>query len=157
MRRRISSSWTFFYKQIFPVVWIIGFGIGTLLLWAGDFRGKSIDPGLKWFALFSLIAGSGFLVWFSRRLKVVWIYGDHFIVSDYRTEERIPLRQVEEVTETRMWNPKLIKLRLLRSGKWGDLIVFIAPIRFQFVFMNHPLVRELRELILDARTVPDQT
>jgi hypothetical protein len=72
------------------------------------------------------------------------------LVSDFDTEEWVQLRQVEEVKETRLWNPKLIKLRLRRAGKWGDLIVFIAPLRFQFVFMDHPLALELRTLVSEA-------
>jgi hypothetical protein len=73
------------------------------------------------------------------------------MVSDYRSEETIPLLQIEEVEETRIWNPKLIKLRLVRSGQWGNEIIFIAPVRFQFVFSNHPLVKELRDMIQEKR------
>jgi len=150
MRRRLSSWWTYFYKRIFPIAWITGFGMGTVYLWVGTFKGQS-SPELKWIALLSLLAGSAFLLWFSSRLKDVWLYGNDIIVSDYRSEEWIPLWQIEEVTETRLWNPKLIKLRLAHSGKWGDQIVFVAPIRFRFVFLNHPLVEELRGIILQAR------
>jgi hypothetical protein len=92
-----------------------------------------------------------FLRWFSARLKAVSLQGDHLVVSDYRSEEQIPLQHIEEVKETRLWNPKLIKLLLVRPGQWGNEIVFIAPIRLQFVFSDHPLVRELQDMIRENR------
>jgi hypothetical protein len=149
MERLLSSKFTFFYKRVFPTAWITTFGIGTPFLWICDYEGAS---HLKWFALICLLGGSIFLRWFSSRLKVVSLQADHLVVSDYRSEETISLRQIEEVTETRLWNPKLIKLRLNRPGRWGDEIVFIAPLRFQFIFSDHPLLRELRDMIRKTRS-----
>jgi len=123
-------------------------GIGTLFLWIGDCEGT---VELKWVALISLIGGSIFLRWFSVRLKAVSLQGDHLVVSDYRSEEQIPLQHIEDVKETRLWNPQLIKLRLVRPGRWGNEIVFVAPLRFQFVFMNHPLAGELRDMIREKQ------
>jgi hypothetical protein len=148
MERLLSSRLTYFYKRVFPVAWIIAFGIGTLFMWICDYEGAA---SFKWFTLIGLLMGSIFLRWFSVRLKVVSLRGEQIVVSDYRSEETIPLRQIEEVTETRLWNPKLIKLRLNRPGRWGDEIVFIAPIRFQFIFSDHPLVKELRHMIQTTR------
>ncbi len=144
MERLLSSRLTYFYKKIFPAMWIITFGAFTLFLWIYNYEGTSL---FKWFVLVCLLGGSIFLRWFSEKLKVVSLQGEQLFVSDYRSEETISLRQIEEVTETRIWNPKLIKLRLNRPGRWGDEIVFIAPIRFQFIFLNHPLVKELRHMI----------
>jgi hypothetical protein len=143
---------TYFYKMIFPALWIMGFGALTVLIWLGNLKGRALQPaGVRWFVLFVWCVGTGFLIRYSRMLKEVWLYNDQLIVSDYNTEEMVPLRQVTEVKETRFWNPQLIKLRLRRAGRWGDRIVFIAPIRFQFVFMNHPLAGELRSLVSEAR------
>ena len=135
---------TYFYKRIFPPLWIISFFLLTLFVWLGGGRAAS---SLKWLTLICLLGGSSFILWFAARLRTVTLREDHLVVSDYRSEELIPLLQVEEVEETRIWNPKLIKLRLVRSGQWGEEIIFIAPLRFQFVFSNHPLVKELREMI----------
>ena len=148
MKKLLSSRLTFFYKRVFPAAWIITLGIGTLLLWICDYKGTS---SFKWFLLICLFGGSIYLRWFSDTLKAVSLQGEQLVVSDYRTEETIPLHQIDEVTETRIWNPKLIKLRLNRPGRWGDEIVFIAPLRFQFIFSNHPLVRELRDMIRKTR------
>lgn len=147
MERLLSSRMTFFYKRIFPLLWIITFSFITFLVWFSGCQNVS----MKWFTLVCLTGGSLFLFWYSVRLKTVRLQGDNLIVSDYRSEELIPLQQIDEVKETRVWNPKLIKLHLVRSGQWGDEIVFIAPIRLQFVFSNHPLVRELRDMIREKR------
>jgi hypothetical protein len=144
MERLLSSRMTYFYKKIFPVAWIITFCFITVLVWIG---GCQAAVTTKWFTLACLAGGSLFILWFSARLKTVRLQGDHLLVSDYRSEELIPLLQIDEVRETRLWNPKLIKLHLLRPGQWGNEVIFIAPIRFQFVFSDHPLVKELRDMV----------
>jgi hypothetical protein len=151
MERLLSSRMTFFHKRIFPLLWIIIFSFIALFVWSGSCQA---DASIKWLTALCLTGGSLFLFWFSARLKTVRLQGDNLIVSDYRTEELIPLQQIEAVKETRMWNPKLIKLQLVRSGQWGDEIIFIAPIRLQFVFLNHPLVGELRDMIKEKRRGP---
>lgn len=139
---------TYFYKRIFPAAWITTFCFITALAWIGGCRAAAPT---KWLTLVCLTVGSLFIIWFSARLKTVRLQGDHLVVSDYRSEELIPLLQIEEVKETRLWNPKLIKLHLIRSGQWGNEIIFIAPIRFQLVFSDHPLVKELRDMIKEKQ------
>lgn len=148
MERLLSSKMTYFYKRIFLPLWITGFFLLTLFVWIGGCR---TDSSLKVLTLAGLLGGSFYLFWFSARLKSVKLREDHLIISDYRSEEMIPLVEIDKVEETRIWNPKLIKLRLIRSGRWGNEIVFIAPVRFQFVFSNHPLVKELRDMIQKKR------
>jgi len=148
MTRVLSSRLTFFYKKIFPAAWITVFAAVTLFLWIGACEK---DASMKWFALISLIGGPVLIRRFSGRLKAVSLQGDCIVVSDYHWEEMVPLSQIEAVTETRLWNPKVIKLRLIRPGRWGNEIVFIAPVRFQFVFSNHPLVKGLRDMIRETR------
>jgi hypothetical protein len=148
MERLLSSKMTFFYKKIFPAAWIITFSFITFLVWFGSCQAASAT---KWLTIVCLTAGSLFILWYSSRLKTIRLQGDHLVVSDYRSEEVIPLLQIGKVEETRIWNPKLIKLRLVRPGQWGDDIVFIAPVQCQFIFSNHPLVRELRDMITEKR------
>jgi len=148
MKKRLSSLWTYFYKKVFPSIWITGFGLGTVALWFGIFKdnkGQPPPPDIKWTFLLAWIVGTVFLLWYSRRLKSVWLEGDRLIVTDYQSEENIPLQQIKEVIETRLWNPKLIKIRFRRPTRWGDQIVFIAPMSLKITLVNHPIVIELRE------------
>ncbi len=144
MEKLLSSKLTYFYKWIFPPVWIITFSFITYSFWTGTCAGYGVT---KWLVLAFFIGCSLYLLWFSSRLKKVKLLGKHLIVSDYRTEELIPLSQIEEVKETRLWNPKLIKLNLKRPGKIGNEIVFIAPLGFYPVWSDHPLVENLRNII----------
>jgi hypothetical protein len=41
--RTLSSAWTFWAKYLFPVMWISGFGFGTILLWSGGFVSERLD------------------------------------------------------------------------------------------------------------------
>lgn len=148
MERLLSSRLTYFYKWIFPPVWIITFGFFTYLVWAGSCYTYGIT---KWLILICLIGCSFYLFWFSSRLKKVKLQDEYLIVSDYISEELVPLAQIVEVKETRLWNPKLIKLSLARPGRWGNEIVFIAPVGFYFVWSNHPLVEELRNIIKNKK------
>lgn len=144
MERLLSSKWTFFYKRIYPVAWILLCGVVAAFLWTTSCSGLG---GLRGVVLIVFVGGSLFSLWYSSRLKQVWLRGDRLVVTDFRTEEEILITDVIGVRETRLWNPKLICLILSRPSKWGDEIVFMAPVRFSFVFLNHPLVNELREMI----------
>ena len=154
MRRRISSVWTFFYKRIFPLFWISLWGLGAAGLWLGWFSEPAPPPPeMKWVALLAWISGGSFLIWFSRRLRSVWLAGDHLIVSDYRHEQSVPLSAIEDVTETRFWNPKMIRIHLRHSARHGDEIVFLAPSAlFQLPFSDHRVVKELRARSFQAKT-----
>jgi hypothetical protein len=149
MPTRLSSRLTPLFTRVFPPLWIAGFGAGTAALWLGAMDDP--DPPPLFFKLYFLViwlVGAAFLIWFVRRTSDVWIDGHDLIVARGRSEERIPLADVEEVTETRIWNPKQIKLRIRSRHK----VVFIAPWAFQLPFSTHRVVGQLREAIEHAQT-----
>ena len=149
MPTRLSSRLTPLFRVVFPPIWIVGFGAGTVALWLGAMDDTEPAPlFIKLYFLLIWLLGASFLIWFVRRISDAWIDGQDLIVARGRSEERIPLADVEEVTETRIWNPKQIKLRL-RSQ---DVVVFIAPWAIQFPFSTHRVVGQLREAIEHARS-----
>lgn len=151
MRQRLSSRWTIYYKRILPTVWISGFAVATLALWSGAFDGPEPAPlAMKLGFLVATLVGAGFLLGLAHRLEVVWIEGGNLVVSDLSTEEVVPLADIVEVTESRFGNPKTITLRLRRPGRWGDRIRFVAPVRLQLPFSDHPVVQELRSRSSEA-------
>lgn len=152
----LSSRWTFFYKYVFPTVWIAGFGFGTLALWAGLMDDpEAATPEMRWVFLVTWIAGTVFILWFTRRLKRVSVEGPELVVSSDGEEVRIPLTAVAEVRETRFWSPKMIEIRLDRPVAYPDQIVFAAPMAFQWPFTDHPVVKELNLRIQQAKTSPE--
>lgn len=151
VRERLSSRWTFFYRVILPAIWITGFGAGTLALWFSDNAAAPEAHEMKLPFLAMWMIGSSFILWFARRLRTVWVEGDHLVVVDFFKEERVPLTLIQEVDETRFWNPKMIKVRFLRRPTLPELVIFVAPLRFQRPFSVHPVVKRLRSSAEEAR------
>ncbi|MHB1050643.1 MAG: hypothetical protein ACYC09_11220 [Bacteroidota bacterium] len=147
MNEKLSSDWTLFYKVIFPILWISGFGFGTLLLWFGSFdQSNPPPPDMKWSFLFAWITGSSFILWFSLRLKNVILKDNSLIVKDYFNEIIIPISSVNDVRESRFMNPKVIKLSLYPESKFGSKIVFIPKLKFYNPFGQHPIAKQLKQI-----------
>jgi len=88
-RRPISSAWTPFYKFVFPAIWIGFLGFPVL----------SEGPWILWFLSPLLILGAALYYIFVSPLKAVRIDDKALYVSNYRKEIRIPLSDVDKVTE----------------------------------------------------------
>ena len=151
-RERLSSLWTFFYQFVFPSVWITGFGAGTLALWFSDDSAMTRPPSdIKFTFLAAWIVGSGFILWFVMRLRTVWLEDDCLVVIYFRKQERIPLALVQDINETRFWNPKTIKVTFQPRPNLPTCVIFMAPVSFQLPFSVHPVVMRLRLLVEEAR------
>ncbi len=146
--RTLSSAQTFWMKFVFPTIWISMFGLGTLALFLGAFRGPGNSPppeSMKWGFLAAWIAGTIFIYWGCARLKRVRIEDSAIYVSNYLKEIRIPLDAVADVTENRWINIHPVTIHLRASTEFGDRITFMPKIRI-FSWRSHPVVAELREL-----------
>lgn len=146
MARVISSAQTFFYKFVFPIVWIGGFGAGTvtaLLARERDF---------PW-AMFpvSWVLGSAFIYWLCGPLKKVTRDSEGLAISNFFREVRVQWRDVTEVSGSRMINPPRIKLSFKRDVGFGSSIIFMPKVRFLWPFQEHPAAQELRDLIRENR------
>src|SRR5215216_5278543 len=128
MKRRISSLATFLMKVIFPALWITGFGLGTLAMFLGEYKGGVESP--KWAFLFAWIAGSVFIYWGCIRLKVVSIDDDYLYISNYIKEMRVPLSDIYDVTENRWVNIHPVTIHLKSPSAFGANIVFMPQIFF---------------------------
>jgi hypothetical protein len=153
IRIRLSSISTVFYK-VFTAILIGTFGLGAILLLAvGVVSG--LTPRGDWImgimVLFVFTAASGVILWLALRLQTVWLEGDCLIVRNYRTEVSIPLADVRYISETRMCNPKMIKLQIRSTPGIPGEVVFIAKWTLQFPFSDHPTVKELQSLVDKAR------
>ncbi len=140
--RTISSSLTFFWKYIMPFAWITGMGLGACVALFGVQSGAWTSHDRRFFLAF-WIGGSVFLSWFGGRLKWVRLDGDSLLVSNYRTEVRIPLTEIANVTQDILWQPSTITIHLRNASPMGKRIVFIAESAWFFLSKEHPLVDEL--------------
>ena len=157
MRRNLSSSWTFFYKVVLPVLWIGGFAVGTLSLFLVEPSSWSPSPPtaeMRWAFLGGTLLGSLFLYWFGMRLKTVALDGDVLVISDRGRDVLVPLRDVERVSGSVLMNPELIWLHFRRPTDFGTKVLFMPPLRFFGRYTRHPLVAELEALIARAEVGP---
>jgi hypothetical protein len=144
----ISSGMTFFYKFLFPIIWILGFGAGTIL----TFLNKETAE-VKWEFLFAWLCGSFFILWFSKDLKTVRVDIDSRIldVSNFFRHISIPFSSVDSIKDNKFINPETISIFLKIDTQFGQKIKFIPSLSrrfFKFAFFkDHPVVSELKELI----------
>ncbi|MCA9513202.1 MAG: hypothetical protein KC560_21000 [Myxococcales bacterium] len=146
---RLSSKQTFLYKFVLPTVWIVAFGGATALMFVAP---EWLDPeedvsALRWIFLAALVAGTALFYWACMRAKVVSLDGADFVISNYRTTIRVPLRDVERVSASLLVNPELVWLHFRRPTELGSRIVFIPEPRVFGGFSRHPLARRLAELV----------
>jgi hypothetical protein len=147
MAEKLSSCWTFIYKIVFPVIWISAFGIGTLMLWLGEFdQPQSPSMEVKWGFLFTWLAGSSLILWLALHLKTVALKGDTLLIKNYSREDTVTLSSINRISETRFINPKTIKLNLYSPCVFGEKVVFIPKFKFYNPFDQHPIVKLLKEL-----------
>jgi hypothetical protein len=146
-KHMLSSALTFWIKFVFPTIWISMFGVGTLALFLGVFRGPDNTPpleGMRWGFLAFWIAGTSVLYWGCGRLKRVCVEDSAIGVSNYRKEIRIPFDGVAGVTEGHGINIHPVTIHLRSATEFGDRIVFMPKIRI-LIWRSHPVVAELRE------------
>ena len=150
MDDRLSSSLTVYHKMLLPALWIAGFGFGTLAIWLGHFDQPSQPPEeVKLLFLLSWIIGSVFMLRDTVRLKTVDLGINDLIIKNFTGVIRVPLRNVNHVSESRLSSPKTISLTVYPPCEFGDRITFIPKLTFQMSFRllrEHPIVTRLRAL-----------
>jgi hypothetical protein len=139
--KTLSSDWTLWMKFIFPVVWIVGFGLGSASLWSG--APKDAIPPFEFFAAW--IAGTAFILWANVGLKRIraderWLY-----VSNYLRETSVPFSAIADVRQNRWLNTKPITIYFKDATEFGDKVTFMPKQRLQF-WSDDPTVNELRKL-----------
>ena len=139
-RHSLSSISTFFFKFIFPAIWIGSLGIGVIKSLLSEPQEKG-----NWFILAFLFVFIIFY-WNLFRIKSVEIDNRYLYVSNYIKTIRVPFSQIEDVTELFL-NPRPIRITFKKVTEFGIEIVFVPYVDFQGWFSgSHPAVAKLREL-----------
>ncbi len=147
--KRISSSWTFFYKRVFPLMWF-----GFLLVFIGvPIFGASSPPPLPFFIVPVLMMVVVYVI--MRKLifdlvDQVWDDGDSLLVRNRGEEERIALADIKNVNYSPFLHPPRVVLSLRGNTAFGDQIAFCAPVRF-VPFSSSPVINDLINRIDAAR------
>jgi hypothetical protein len=152
--KRISSSWTFFYKRVFPAIWF-GFLLLFIILPLLGIRGSPPHPPLPLpFFIFPIVMMI-FGYFFMRKLVFdladqVWDDGDSLLVRNRGEEQRVALADIKNVNYTPFMHPARVVLSLRRNTALGDQIAFCAPMRF-VPFSSSPVIVNLIDRIDAAR------
>jgi hypothetical protein len=159
MRRSLSSSQTFLIKFALGPVWLALFTAGTLLMFSGrltDTDGLMPAPEVRWLFLGATVAGGLFLYWFCMRLKRVDLDDETLYVSNFFREIRVPLRDIEDVSENRWINIRPITVEFRRDTDFGSAIIFMPRTRWWKFWRPHPVVGEIESAMRSARGLPLQ-
>ena len=150
--KRISSSWTFYYKRVFPVFWF-----GFLLVFISiPFMRESHTgslPPIPFFVgpILMMVVGYFIMRKFVFDLAdEVWDDGDSLVVRNRGEEQRVALADIKNVNYTPLMHPPRVVLSLRQAAGLGDQIAFCAPVRF-VPFASSPVINDLIDRIDAAR------
>ena len=150
--KRISSSWTFFYKRVFPIIWF-GFCLVFLILPLLGIPISGRSPPGPFFLVPAMMIVVGFVI--MRKLifdlvDQVWDDGDSLLVRNRGEEERVALADIKNVNYTPFVSPPRVVLSLRRMTALGDQIAFCAPVRL-VPFASSPVIADLINRVDAAR------
>ncbi|MDZ7748089.1 MAG: hypothetical protein U5K43_03935 [Halofilum sp. (in: g-proteobacteria)] len=90
---------------------------------------------------------AGYLLWFARPLRDVWIRGDQLRVRGLFGETSIPLDAIDRVEDSRYLRPKLIHVFPGRRPGLPERVTFIPALRRFLPVGPHPVMRELHAAV----------
>ena len=158
MEQQLSSRWTFFYKFIVPVLTTGGMCFGAYWAWRnpGSDRGHAPDGMAAEHAWLLMLAAAALVAavmwWTTASLKRVVLAGDELLVSNYRTEIRVPLTWIEKISGPSRTNPKRYTVTLVEPTDFGRRITFLPPMSWSLLLWTEPEeVGELRNAWAAAR------
>jgi hypothetical protein len=147
---RLSSRLMFFYKFIFPTVWILGFAGGTLAMF------MSRDPNARGPAVgfaVTTVLGGVLLSAFCFPLKTVVADGGGIVVGNFLRKIEIPYSQLASIDESWLNRGQYATIWLNRDSPFGQRIRFLAYARFTLRFWTaHPALVMLRERVLQVHS-----
>lgn len=146
--RKISRS-TFLYKRVLPVFFL---GFPLVFLAAPLLAGQRGTP--LFFSAVPLIIMVFAYLFFRRMVwdlsDKVFDNGDELIFRRGGEEQRVSLRDIVNISHSRMGTPERVDVLVRREGPLGKELAFIPPGRV-LPFSRSPLVRELIERVDRAR------
>ncbi|MHB1313670.1 MAG: hypothetical protein ACYC3L_16750 [Gemmatimonadaceae bacterium] len=156
MATAMSSRWTPFYKFVLPVLVVGGmcFGAVRASLQPQDVHmPPGMAPDYGWVALLAMLVLVTGVMWYTLApLKKVELDGDDLVISNYRTEIRVPLDMVEKIDERSMTNPRRYRMTFREPTDFGRRIVFLEPMAWTLnPWHECEEVAELRRAVADAQ------
>ena len=135
MATTLSSRWTPFYKFVLPLLVIGGMGTGTVVAYLRPELQK-MPPGVRpdqgWLLmLIAAVIAIAVMWWALGRLMRVELDDDELIISNYRTEIRVPLSNVARISGPSRSNPPRYTLTFEEPTDLGRTVAFIPPMAWR--------------------------
>lgn len=145
--KRISAASTGLYKRGLPVFW---YGLTVVLLFF-SWKLKQLDHRIgPWIFMFPLFMAAVFHLLarslLSDLVDEVWDNGQELIVANDGHVERVPLRDIVNISYSGFTNPKRATLTLRHPGRWGVSFSFI-PLRSSIRLLSLGTNQMIEELI----------
>lgn len=143
-----SSSLTFFYKYIFPLVWGGGMLAGLFLSDNPEQSPSNFEPMLIMFTVVMI-----WLIILSVRLKSATVSITHLIIRSINDNKRIEYKNIQYVSEALFVNPRMITIKYFEPDTGESDVIVIMPSTtsemFRFKFLKeHDMTQYIREQIL---------
>lgn len=157
MATTLSSRWTPFYKFVIPLLVFGGIGASSVMAFLRP-EPQKMPPGLRPDQGWILIAAATVIAvavmwWTLGRLMRVELDDDDLIISNYRTEIRVPLSNVAKIGGPSRSNPPRYTLTFEEPTDLGRTIAFIPPMAWTLGRMKErEEVAELRAAWAAARS-----
>jgi hypothetical protein len=158
MELELSSRWTFYHKFVLPVVITGAMLAGTWFARVHPDSPRLHGPGgtppdQVWLMVLGVtvivIVAVGLMV---APLKRVVLSGDELVISNFRSEIRVPLTNVAEIGKLSLTDPKRHTIRFEESTEFGDKVTFMVPRRWGLnKWVESEDVQELRRAWEAAR------
>jgi len=151
--RRISSKWTFFYKRVFPFIFV---GFFVVFVGVGLFANSGANSALDNIPFLIVpIVVMVIMYFLSKKLifdlvDEVWDDGDTLLVRNAGQEQRIALADIKNVNYSPLISPPRVTLALRPPTVFGDQVAFCAPVRLMPLSPS-PVINDLIERIDRAR------
>jgi hypothetical protein len=132
--RRISRSGVF-YKQVFPVLWG-ALSLVVVIYWARDIALAGSDRSLFELLIPCAVAAFGNVLnglYTSGVADEVTDAGDYLLVRIGAKATRVRIADIMSVSESQLFHPHRITLRLVRPGPLGGVISFLPPLDVSFL------------------------
>jgi hypothetical protein len=131
MTTRISSRWTPFYKFILPLLTVGGLGVGAWFAREHP-EGQNLPPGFRpedtWVLMVAMAVVIAAILWWAvGRLMRIELDDDELVISNYRTEIRVRLADVEKISGPSMSNPQRYTITFSERTELGRSVQFMTP------------------------------
>ncbi len=142
-QNRLSSSYTFFYKLVLPIIQLIVTATFVFIILLNELEIGYVVIAMMIIALF-------FSLKYSFPLKDVWLANDNIIVKSFSHKITIPFYSIVSIKENKWFNPHYVVIRLRSDTEFGQKIIFIPDRKsgdvFQF-FKDSKVTQQLKQAI----------